>query len=295
MRSAVIVVFVCLLCLMCACEPIPEPPPVGEIGETVVTADYTYRVGEDGTLTILNYRGDDADVVVPQVIGGRQVKHIGVSVFHGEELIRSVTLPEGLLSIAQTAFAECPNLERVVLPQSLQSIGDSAFSRCPVLAEATLPDGLLSLGSLAFFRCPALTDVHLPSKLDTFGARAFDETGWITNQTGDHVVLGNYYVKYLGEGGHVTLPQGVTEVVGGAFFLCETVEHITIPEGVKVLGHSTFYGCVALQRIDFPATLIEVGPECFVDCKKLTYTAPLGSWAKQYADSLKIPSFNDAQ
>lgn len=284
----------CFTCLLCACEPIPPTPAVGEIGETVVTDEYTYRVGEDGSLTILNYRGEDTEVTVPQIIGGRAVKHIGVSVFHGEQEITSVTLPSGLLSIGRTAFSECPKLTRVVLPDTLQSIGDSAFNRCDALCEINLPNSLLSLGSLAFFRCPALTEIALPASLQSFGARALDETGWLADQTGDHAVLGSYYVRYLGKGGHVTLPQGITEVVGGAFFLCETVERITVPEGVKTIGQASFYGCVALQRIDFPASLTAVGDECFVDCKKLTYSAPVGSWAEQYANSLKIPRFNDA-
>ncbi len=50
------------------------------------------------------------------------------------------TVPEGVTSIGEAAFAECENLKRVILPEGLKSIGEDAFADCEKLT-LTVPAG----------------------------------------------------------------------------------------------------------------------------------------------------------
>ena len=52
----------------------------------------------------------------------------------------TVTIPEGVLVIADSAFEKCTELESVNVPYSLAHIGNCAFSECPKL-KITTPVG----------------------------------------------------------------------------------------------------------------------------------------------------------
>ena len=45
----------------------------------------------------------------------------------------SLRLHEGIKSIGERAFSECPDLKNVILPSSVTKIGDRAFSSCKSL------------------------------------------------------------------------------------------------------------------------------------------------------------------
>lgn len=285
---------VALLCLLlCACEPIPPSLP-GEIGQTLQWQQFAYRIEADHTVTVLLYRGEAADVTVPATIEGLPVKAVGNNAFHGKQTLQRVTLEQGIEHVGNSAFNQCPALVEVNLPSTLKSIGNSAFNRCINLPAIALPQGLQQIGDLAFLLCEKLADITFPQGDVRIGGRAFDETAWLKAQSG-HVIVGNVYLRYRGDQAQLQLPQGIEHIAGGAFFECKTPVHIVIPEGVADIGDVAFYGCDALERIDFPASLTAIGSDGFVSCVKLHYTAPSGSWAQQYADSIGIPVFKDAQ
>ena len=74
---------------------------------------------------------------------------IGDRAFYDAKL-RTVTLPNSLRAIGQSAFAGCKNLADVALPEGLEVIKDTAFRDCESLAELTLPSTLLEVGARAF-------------------------------------------------------------------------------------------------------------------------------------------------
>ena len=47
--------------------------------------------------------------------------------------LKSITIPEGVTSIGESAFYDCSLLESVVLPSTLVTINESAFNNCSVL------------------------------------------------------------------------------------------------------------------------------------------------------------------
>ena len=73
----------------------------------------------------------------------------------------SVTIPDCVRSIGDSAFYECTSLETMNLPAGLISIGNRAFYYCTSLAALNLPDGVKSIGNSAFYGCTSLAALYI--------------------------------------------------------------------------------------------------------------------------------------
>lgn len=83
-------------------------------------------------------------------------------------------IPEGVTALGNEAFAG-GRLKSVSLPDSLETIGDSAFNSCPALTQITLPEGLRSIGKGAFSNC-AVRSLILPDSLEFMGLGAINSS-----------------------------------------------------------------------------------------------------------------------
>ena len=75
--------------------------------------------------------------------------------------------------------------------------------------------------------------------------------------------------KYVGPGGDVVVPEGITAIGNGAFRGCKSVTGITLPEGVTSIGSEAFEGCSNLEHITIPESLQSIGMYAFKFCEKL--------------------------
>ena len=104
----------------------------------------------DGTLTITGYSGpDEATVVVPANTNGMPIVSIGQSAFAYRN-IRGITIPEGVRSIADSAFFECLLLRTITIPDTVMSLGSYSFAMCTNLMEITIGRGVRSIGDYGF-------------------------------------------------------------------------------------------------------------------------------------------------
>lgn len=85
--------------------------------------------------------------------------------------ILSVDIAPGVTSVSAYAFDLCENLTSVVLPEGLVSLGESAFSDT-ALKKIVFPSTLKSIGFSCFYRCK-LDEVILPDSLTVLGNYAF--------------------------------------------------------------------------------------------------------------------------
>jgi len=112
------------------------------------------------------------------------ITYIGNSAFRRSNLT-TISLPEGLISIGNRAFAQLLYIEdeEINLPTTLVSIGDAAFSSLDNIKEIILPASLTYIGLANFTNCSSLTSVTF---LGTISANNFiiDENN-ITSFSGD--------------------------------------------------------------------------------------------------------------
>jgi len=85
----------------------------------------------------------------------------------------SITIKEGTLCIAGTAFRECTNLTSISIPNSVTSIGGWAFVDCSGLTTIDLPNSVTTLEQSAFLGCNNITTVTIGTGMKSIGKNAF--------------------------------------------------------------------------------------------------------------------------
>lgn len=214
-----------------------------------VFGDYEYKVMDNGTIVINKYKGDAAELVIPDNINGIPVTRIGGMAFSEKKSLESITFPDSITYIGGWAFWLCSGLKNVTLPKGLTVIEEYTFNGCTGLETIELPQTMRYLNKGAFYNCPSMTDIVLPDGLFKIGESAF------SNCTG------------LQE---IDIPDSVTQFGPNAFSACKGLKRVKLSSSVKHLPYCAFYGCESLPSIEVPYGVQTIGADCFNYCTSLT-------------------------
>ena len=86
----------------------------------------------------------------------------------------------------------------------------------------------------------------------------------------DFIIKNGVLTKYVGPGGDVTVPDGVTSIGQSAFEWCHSLTSITLPDSVTSIGECAFSYCSSLTSITLPDGLTSIGKSTFEECSRLT-------------------------
>ena len=252
--------------------PTPEPIPTTE--DEVSQSSIEYVLLDDGTAEITDYKGDEADLIVPDKIDGYVVTSIGNNAFSYCDSLISITLPESVTNIGEDAFNSCRNLRNITLPEGLISIGRWAFFCCESLTSLTLPDSVTEIGGNPFGGCISLEQVDVSGKHPVLA-----------------VIEGLLYYKpekrlvYCPlQKQHVEIPKGIQIIGDWAFVNCTNLSSITLPESLLTIGDGVFFNCTSLNSINFPESVTSIGDWAFYDSSDLTITVSRDSYAEKYCE-----------
>lgn len=127
-------------------------------------------------VTNYKYKGTAADVTIPSRYKGKPVTMIDHAAFHNSA-VTSVTIPDSVTSIHDSAFAYCSSLTNISIPNSVTAIGSFAFEGCTKLESITLPSSLLTISEFLFYDCSQLTTIHIPDSVSSIRQYAFYNCG----------------------------------------------------------------------------------------------------------------------
>ena len=209
------------------------------LNQTDKTATVTYLYYNH--IRYSNSSAYEGAVTIPQEITYNDVTYgvtsIGDGAFNDCSRLTSITIPNSVTSIGSSAFRGCSGLTSITIPNSVTSIGIYAFSACSSLTSITIPNSVTSIGGYAFSGCSGLTAVHI-TDLASWCNISFEDNLSNPLSYAHHLYLNGEEVKDL------VIPNSVTSIGEGAFYVCSGLTSITIPNSVTSIGEDAFYGCM---------------------------------------------------
>ena len=127
---------------------------------------------DNTAVIVIRYKGTAADVTIPSRYKGKPVTMIDHAAFYNSA-VTSVTIPDSVTSIPDSAFGFCSQLTNISIPNSVTYIGFSAFNSCTSLKSITLPSSLSTIQSSAFYNCGNLETIRIPVSVTFIGNYAF--------------------------------------------------------------------------------------------------------------------------
>lgn len=100
------------------------------------------------------------------------VLSVGAGAFKGCNGVESVILPAEC-TLSPGSFYLCTNLKTVVLPEGLVTVPDRCFFGCALLEEISIPEGVIVIGDYAFFGCVGAREMTLPESISSISESAF--------------------------------------------------------------------------------------------------------------------------
>ena len=248
------------------------------------------------------YTGAGGDVNVPGEIDGSTVDVIQTNVFSNTDAITSLTLPDTLLQLKDSAIYWCESLNAVSLPDSLIAIGERNLRSCPLLTEVTIPAGVRFIGEESF------SDDGTLRKIVFEGVCPIIDSGCFTALPEDAVVYVPddqvaAYQKALSAAGSAAVVQSsgknavavdnngfdeadfdFDEATGTIIRYNAYATYLSIPETiggvpVRAIGDRAFEFHYYLTVLELPEGLERIGDGAFAHCETLQFVS--------FPDSLK--------
>ena len=189
-----------------------------------------------------------------------------------------IVINDGITSIGDNAFSNCPYIRSISIPLSVTNIGAKAFDGCHyALKNVVIPNSVKNIGEYAFRGCSSLEKVTLSPGV-TYGEYAYDSCHSLTDVTISEGVthIPDYIFENCTALSSIEIPSSVKSVGRGAF-MNTGIEKITVPSNVEVLQREAFRNCDALKEAVIQSGETEIGTELFWECTNLkSVTLPYG-------------------
>lgn len=192
------------------------------------------------------------------VIIPNSVMSIEVEAFAGCGL-QNIVIPNSVKGIGSLAFAQCHNLQSIVIPNSVISVGELIFRECSNLQSIFISESVASFDSLTFKRCPNLSEIEASPSNKRYSSK----NGVLYSKSGDTLFV------VPGKTVDFTIPNTVKCIGNGAFAFCDSFRSVTIPNSVTSIGNSAFLNCRNLQSVFIPNSVTSFGKEAFGNCQNL--------------------------
>ena len=215
-----------------------------------------------------------ADIEIPD-----SVTYIDDSAFCGCASLADIEILDSVTHIGEMAFAECYSLVDIKIPDSVQRIDPYAFVNCFNLETVTISEGLEFIGRYAFLNCKNLKMFYVDNNNSYFS----EKDGHLFNKDKSKLIR---YAPNRNDT-HYIIPQGVTEIVDGAFHR-SMLEKVTIPDGVTYIGEAAFNYCEKLKEVIIPNSVNFIGELCFYNHTMLNdvyYSGSSDEWNNITVDS----------
>ncbi len=218
-------------------------------------SDFDYTISKNDQVVINQYLGESVDVVIPKEIEGCPVTVIYSVAFMNTD-IKSITIPDTVVTIWANAFANCQELRTVKMGNGVKTVMYEAFRDCSKLKNLTLSKNLETIEACAFQGCTSLQELFIPKTISKWGMQAF-------------------YGCPLTS---LTFEDGIESIGSYACFATgRTLKSITIPASVTTLGEYCFDSGLAEVYFKGDAPT-KIGDDPFDESTVIYYNKKASGW-----------------
>ena len=229
-----------------------------------LTTDYNVNASDEVEFILKNNEvGAEAFSNVSGLVSVlfNNVKKIGNQVFRECTSLKSLNIPDSVISIGQQAFEDCTSLESVKLGNGVTYIYEYAFDGCQALQYVELGNNITDIYASAFRNCTSLKQIVCPDSLINIG--------YNTSTVGEPVYpeFGAFYGCTSLES--VVFNNGLKKIADYCFRGCNLLKNIVIPDSVSVLGIGAFEECTSLESVKLGNGLYIINEFAFRYCRSL--------------------------
>lgn len=197
--------------------------------------------------------------------------------------IEKLILPEGVVSIEDSAFESCSGLTNVKFPDTLEKIGYCSFSYCSNISEIDLGKGIKEIGGCSFLDALSTDSIKIPASVEIIGTEAFldgaageiqidPENQHYSSDNGviyDKKVIKLIFCSKNNNIEKYTVPDTVKLIESNAFCGNQYLKELTVPGNVKTIDHYAFCGCERLEKLNITGSVNIIDQCAFKNCTAL--------------------------
>ena len=232
-------------------------------------------------------------VTFPGFLYDKKVVSIKESAFVNQQQITSVKVPSTMIKIADSAFKDCINLQKITIVKgvkiignktfmgcenlmnvennSIEVVGSEAFENCINLRRMNFDENIKIIEDMAFKGCVNLSDVKMLDTVEIIGAEAFKDcselmwTSWFRNLK----ILGNNAFENCVNLLIFNSPTNLISIGARAFKGCKNLALIGYLSSLQSIGEEAFMGCSWIESLESLSNLKTLGARAFKGCEKL--------------------------
>lgn len=261
---------------------------------------------------LTDYIWEDTEWVLPSSFTDKDGNTVSEYVmtqhlFEMRKDVVELTVSAGVKSMAQYAFAYCPNLESVTYASdvslniiennvflnctslltvnmdksaNITEIKEYAFYDCTSLKTVLLSGNLLHIRDNAFYNCYSLVDIVLPAQLSSIGTYAFANCTSLKElnipesvaSIGQYALLNasklaTLTVPYIGGSASNNCYMGYI-LDGNTYSGNYSLKQITVLSSTDIPSNA-FYGFEMLEKLTLNGTALVIGEYAFYNCSNL--------------------------
>ena len=173
-------------------------------------------------------------------------KFIYSEAFYKCDALKTLILPEGIISIGECAFA-FTSITDVILPTTLITIKSAAFAQCQKLKNIVMPRSVKKLNSDFVYGCDNIQNLYYNGTMEEYLKCK------IEGSESDHFMLffKNFYMKD---------DNGSEEFQNQKYSL---LTEVLVPETITLIGHLQFYNIESIKTLIIPTSIKEIGTYAF--------------------------------
>ncbi len=232
---------------------------------------------------------------------GNEVESIPVNLCYGMSMLTSITIPENVTNIENSAFSGCTGLTSVVWNAKQCLAGWSSSSDSPFysarnsitsftlgdevesipaylcyamskLTSITIPESVTRIGSSAFSGCTGLTSITIPNSVTSIGSSAFSGCTGLTVITipyaSENILNGCSSLSTLVLNGNKACTSSLL-YGSSSYDIRKQITSLTTTDDVTSIDSSAFSGCSNLETIELGANVQTIGDKAFSGCQNI--------------------------